>query len=202
MTTDDEENAVTLVVLGHELPSSPSSDSSDSAVNAQGGGPCQDQQQQELVTINAVPGILNAVSVPTNPKRTNSIAHDDWVGHCSVILHVDLEHGGDKECGVIQLSAVAYEPKENKAVGKFDDYIKPPANAVWSNHASEVHGIYPTNHRIASAMGLVDIWKQFVMFIKGHLDHGSKKGIIAAWGGQSCNCEWLFRITQQDTHHG
>jgi hypothetical protein len=102
MTTDDEENAGTLVVLGHELPSSPSSDSSDSAVNAQGGaGPRQDQQQQELVTINAVHGILNAVSVPTNPKRTNSIAHDDWVGHCSVILLVDLEHGGD-ECGAIQ----------------------------------------------------------------------------------------------------
>ncbi len=92
----------TLAVLGHELPSSHSSDSSDSAGNAQGGGPHQDQQQQELVTINAVHGILNAVSVPTtNPKRTNFIAHDDWVGHCSVILHVDLEHGGD-ECGLIQ----------------------------------------------------------------------------------------------------
>jgi hypothetical protein len=62
MTTNDEENAGTLVVLGHELPLSPSSDSSDSAVNAQGGGPCQDQQQQESVTINAVPEILNAAS--------------------------------------------------------------------------------------------------------------------------------------------
>jgi hypothetical protein len=50
-------------------------------------------------------------------------------------------------------------------------------------------------------MGLVDVWKRFVMFIEGHLDHGSKKGIIAAWGGQSCDCEWLFRITK-DTHHG
>ncbi len=45
MMTNDEENASMLVVLGHELPSSPSSDSSDSAVNARGGGPCQDQQQ-------------------------------------------------------------------------------------------------------------------------------------------------------------
>jgi hypothetical protein len=39
------------------------------------------------------------------------------------------------------------------------------------------------------------------MFIESHLDHGSQKEIIAAWGGQSCNCEWLFRITK-DTHHG
>jgi hypothetical protein len=188
MTTDDEENASRLVVLGHELPSSPSSDSSDSAVNAQGGGPCQDQQQQETVAINAVHVILKALFVPTKPKLTNYIVHNDWVGHCSMIIHVNLEHGGN-ECGVIQLSVVAYNPKENKVVGEFDNYIKPPANAVWSNCASKVHGIYPTKHRIASAMGLVAFWKQFVMFIKGHLDHGSKKGIIAA---ESCSCEWLF----------
>jgi inhibitor of KinA sporulation pathway (predicted exonuclease) len=105
------------------------------------------------------------------------------------------------ECGVIQLSVVAYNLKEKKIVGKFDNYIKPPANAVWSNHASKVHGIDPTDHRIASAMGLVDVWKRFVMFIEGHLDNGFKKGIIAAWGGQSCDREWLFRITK-DTHHG
>jgi hypothetical protein len=62
MMTDDEENVGTLDVFGHELPLSPSSDSSDSALNAQGGGPPQDQQQQESVTINTVPGILNAAS--------------------------------------------------------------------------------------------------------------------------------------------
>jgi hypothetical protein len=73
---------------------------------------------------------------------------------------------------------------------------------VWSNYASEVHGLYPSNDRIASAIGLSEVWNRFVLFIEGYdLDIGSKKGIIAAWGGQLCDCEWLFWITE-DTHHG
>lgn len=119
----------------------------------------------------------------------------------SIIFHVDLEHGGDA-CGVIQLSVVAYVPSaEAKIIGGFDEYIKPPANAVWSDHASDVHGIYPTDARITSALGIAEVWKRFVTFIEGHLGNGMKKGIIAAWGGQSCDCEWLFRITE-DKHHG
>ncbi len=98
-----------------------------------------------------------------------------------MILHVNLKHGAD-EGEVMQLSVIAYDPKENKVVGEFDGYIKPPANAVWSNCASKVHGIYPTKHRIASAMGLREVWNIFVLFIEGPLDNGSKKGIIAAWG--------------------
>jgi hypothetical protein len=50
-------------------------------------------------------------------------------------------------------------------------------------------------------MRISEAWKRFVLFIEGYLDNGSKKGIIAAWGGQSCDCEWLFGITK-DTHHG
>jgi hypothetical protein len=119
----------------------------------------------------------------------------------SIIFHVDLEHGGDA-CGVLQLSVVAYDPSaEAKIIGEFDEYIKPPANAVWSDHASDVHGIYPTDARITSALGIAEVWKRFVTFIEGHLGNGMKKGIIAAWGGQSCDCEWLFRITE-DKHHG
>jgi hypothetical protein len=44
-----------------------------------------------------------------------------------------------------------------------DEYIKPPAHDVWSNHASEVHGIYPTDVRITSVMGIMNVWKQFVV---------------------------------------
>ncbi len=72
---------------------------------------------------------------------------------------------------------------------------------MWSDHASDVHGIYATDARITSAPGIAEVWKRFVIFIEGHLCNGLKKGIIAAWGGQSCDCEWLFRITE-DTHHG
>jgi hypothetical protein len=70
------------------------------------------------------------------------------------------------------------------------------ANAFWSSHATEAQGIYPTDIRITPAMMIKE-----VSFIEGLLDESSKKGNIAAWGGQSCDCEWLFRITK-DTHHG
>jgi hypothetical protein len=141
------------------------------------------------------------VTVPTtNKKRAKPIAHDDWVCHQGMIFHVDLEHGGDA-CGVLQLPVVACDPTYVKVVGEFDEYIKPPANVVWSSHASDVHGIYPNGVRITSALEIKEVWEQFVSFIEGLLDDGSKRGIIVAWGGQSCNCEWLFRITE-DTHHG
>jgi hypothetical protein len=140
--------------------------------------------------------------VPTTSfKQTNSIAHDDWVGHHTIIFHVNLEHGGDS-CGVLQLSVIVYDPTGLKVVDEFDQYIKPPANAVWSDYASEVHGLYASDDRIASAMRLIEVWnKRFVLSIEGHLDNGSKKGIIAAWGDQSCDCKWLFRITEY-THQG
>jgi hypothetical protein len=117
-----------------------------------------------------------------------------------MIFHVDLEHGGDA-CGVLQLSAVAYDPTYIKVVGEFVKNIRPPANAVWSSHASDVHGIYPNDIRITSAFEIKDVWEQFVSFIEGLLDEGTKRGVIAAWGGQSCDCEWLFRITE-DTYSG
>jgi hypothetical protein len=117
-----------------------------------------------------------------------------------MIFHVDLEHGGD-DCGILQLSVTPYDPTEAKVIGEFDQYIKPPANAVWSDRASEVHGIYPSDGRILNALAIKEVWLQFVLFIEQYLDGGLKKGIIAAWGGQSCDCEWLFRITE-DTHYG
>jgi hypothetical protein len=122
------------------------------------------------------------------------------VGHRSVLFHVDLEHGGDY-CGVLQLSVVAYDPKETKIIGEFNEYVKPPASAIWSDHASLVHGIYENDERIKTAEGIKEVWKRFVLFIECHLAGGTKKGIIVAWGGQGCDCEWLFRITE-DKYHG
>jgi hypothetical protein len=113
------------------------------------------------------------------------------VGRQSIVFHVDLEHGGNA-CGVLQLSVVVYDPTDHKVIGEFD--------AFWSSHVSDVHGLYANNVRITSAGTSIEVWKLFILFIEGFLDGGSKKGIIAAWGGQSCNCEWLFRITE-DTHH-
>jgi len=113
---------------------------------------------------------------------------------------VDLERGGNN-CGVLQLSVVACDPAETKVIGEFNEHIRPPASAFWCDKASAVHGICQNDVRMTSASGIKEVWKRFVDFIEGHLANGSKKGIIAAWGGLSCDCEWLFRITK-DTHHG
>ena len=64
-----------------------------------------------------------------------------------------------------------------------------------------MHEIYVTDDRIKSADGIVEVWKRFVRFVEGYLADGTKTGIIAAWGGQGCDCEWLFRVTE-DTHYG
>jgi hypothetical protein len=75
------------------------------------------------------------------------------------------------------------------------------SNYYGQKSEKEALDIYPADVRIASAFGIKEVWKRFVLFIEGYLDDGTKKGIIAAWGGQSCDCEWLFRITE-DSHHG
>jgi hypothetical protein len=139
--------------------------------------------------------------VPTTTKPTSSITHDDLVGLRSVLFHVNLlEHGGD-HCGALQLSVAACNPSEAKVIDKFDGHIKPPAAAAWSNHACQVHGTCPNDARVASAVGVTEVWKKFVLFIERHLADGMKTGIIAAWGGQSLDCEWLFCITE-NTRHG
>jgi hypothetical protein len=114
----------------------------------------EEQLQQETVPLT-----MTVLTVPTmNNTCTKSIAHDDWVGHQAMIFHVDLEHGSDA-CGVLQLSVVAYDPTDVKVVGEFDEYIKPPANAVWSSHASDVHGLYSNDVRITLAGTIIEVWK-------------------------------------------
>ena len=58
----------------------------------------------------------------TTSKCINLIAHDDWGGHHSLMLHVNLEHGGDA-CGILQLSVVAYYDHTylKKVIGEFDE---------------------------------------------------------------------------------
>jgi hypothetical protein len=102
--------------------------------------------------MTAVPTVWTVL--PTT-KCTNSITHDDWVGCCCIIFHVNLEH-------------VTYDPISVKVIGDFDEYIKPPANAVWSHHASEVHQIYPTMpYQDPKCYGkITECRKQLVLFIE------------------------------------
>ena len=99
------------------------------------------------------------------------------------------------------LSVLAYCVLKKKNIGSFDKYVRPPRDAVCSTQCSAVHGLSCNSEKIKSASSLEDVWPLFVEFIESKLDNGQKVGIICAWGGQACDCEWLFRITEE-THVG
>ena len=174
MTTDDEQPASLGLVLGFTIPSY-SSSSSSSEDNTQDAHEANQQEQEQQTT---KPTSIPVATITTRTNRSNSVANDDLTNGRSIIYHVDLEHGGEA-CGVLHLSVVAYDPSaEAKIVGEFDECIKPPAklNAVWSDHASDVHGTYPTDARITSAPGIAEVWKRFVTFIEGHLGNLRNRG--------------------------
>jgi hypothetical protein len=113
------------------------------------------------------------------PRRTFSIAHDDFLSERIIIFHVDLEHSG-KEAGIVQLSVVAYNPSQGEYCGEFNEYIQPPKNAKWDERAMQAHGIRPNQERIMNADSLIDVWPRFVSFVESRLDNGGRNGIIAA----------------------
>jgi hypothetical protein len=146
MTTDDEQPASLRPLGGLVMPSSSSSSSSSEDNGQDAHGANQQEHEQQTTNPTSIPG----ATITTRTNRSNSIAHDDLAHGRSIIFHVDLEHGGDA-CGVLQLSVVAYDPTGANIIGEFDEHIKPPAHAVWSDHASDVHGIHATDARITSA---------------------------------------------------
>lgn len=146
-----------------------------------------------------VQGVSETDEAPPQKKRkisTHSVAHEDLNKSNCVFLSLDLEHGGEK-CGIVQLSVVAFD-QSYTVLGEFDTYVKPDCDASdWSDHSV----INPLDERIQNAPKLEEAWPLFVNFVEGHLDGGDKTGIIVAWGGQGCDCQWLWRVTE-DTHRG
>jgi hypothetical protein len=100
---------------------------------------------------------------------------------------------------VIQFSCVSHDLESSETKGEFNQYVKPPAHAKWNEHASQVHGIRPTDTRIVNAQPIEGVWPLFVQFINQQLEN-DKVGILAAWNGKSSDLKWLFRITEE-THH-
>ena len=107
-----------------------------------------------------------------------------------------MEHGGEL-CGILQLSVVAYCPILKRNLQTFDRHIKPPEGSICSSQSSAVHGLTLVNPKILNADKIEVVWPLFVDFIEGFLNNGERKGIIVAWGGEACDCEWLFRVTEE-----
>ena len=61
------------------------------------------------------------------PRNIHSIAHDEIANGNLVLLHIDLETGGE-DVGVVQISCVAQKVQDTESLGEFDEYyyVKPP----------------------------------------------------------------------------
>ena len=99
------------------------------------------------------------------------------------------------------MSVVAYCTRLKSNIGTFDKYVKPPRDAVCSTQSSAVHRLTLSSDKIKTANTIEIVWPQFTAFIEGLLDNKKRKGIIVAWGGQACDCEWLFYVTEE-SHRG
>jgi hypothetical protein len=128
-------------------------------------------------------------------RRQNSIISADLNGDRCVFFSIDLEHGGDK-AGILQLSMEAFTRVGEKLGEPFNMYIKPATGSSIPRAMTDVHGLSISDPRIQSASGILDVWPQFKQYIESKLDNGAKKGIMLAWGGKACDCEWLFRVTE------
>ena len=133
------------------------------------------------------------------PRRTHSVAHEDFVANNVVLFNVDLETGGN-DCGPVQISVAACDPRNKISLDEFDSHVKPANGAEWSQHTINVHGIEPSQQRIKDASQIEDVWHDLLEYFARLLE-GGKKGIILAWGGKACDVEWMFRITEE-THLG
>jgi hypothetical protein len=132
-------------------------------------------------------------------RQNSTISADLNAGRC-VFFSIDLEHGGDK-AGILQLSVEAFTRDGERLGEPFNLHVKPPAGSSIPTAMTDVHGLSVSDPRIKSASGILDVWPKFKQYIESKLGNGAKKGIMVAWGGKACDCEWLFRVTEVD-HRG
>ena len=98
----------------------------------------------------------------------------------------------------MQLLVVGVDPVTRIKIGEFDEYVQPLNHAIRMEASMAVHGIRPHQDQICCAKPIEEVWERFTTFIESKLDSCGKIGIIAAWGGQGCDYEWLFLSHQRE----
>ena len=110
-----------------------------------------------------------------------------------------MKTGGD-HCGVLRISAeifriVAGTNEVSREVNCFDKYVKPKDGVIWSQYATEVHGLHADHIDITSASNVQVVWGEFEEFLETMIGQ-DQCGILVVWNGQSCDMEWIYRLTQ------
>ena len=120
-----------------------------------------------------------------------------------VFISFDLEHGGHF-CGVTQISAVLFTlggVKDNDRSHdvvfeeSFNRYVKPPDTAIWDKNAIETTGLSKDDERIVTADNINTVWNDFCTYLREYINK-DKRGVLVAWNGNSCDLEWIYKITQ------
>ena len=131
--------------------------------------------------------------------RKNSLIHDHVEAGTAIFVSFDIETGGE-ECGILQISAECFTLEQDvcKYGGQrfsdtFDSYVKPSDSAVWSEHATKIHGLHRGHPSIINADPLESVWVEFIAYLNANIPIG-KVGVLVAWNGETCDMEWCYRI--------
>ena len=124
--------------------------------------------------------------------RKHSLIHDYVEEGKAVFISFDIETGGD-DCGIVQISAECFVLDSTTSNGwgerlpnTFDSYVKPPPSAIWSDHATLVHGIHQGHPFIVDADSLGLFWGKFKSYIDDNILIGHH-GVLVAWNGETCD---------------
>ena len=144
-------------------------------------------------------GVAAAVSAAPKTKRMVSIAHDDIKSKRIVYIHIDVEDGGPM-CGLLQISFVVLDA-DYKELGRFNEFVKPPINAIWNEQAcKETHNYHKEHPKIVNAQPIEVVWPKMVAEVERHLV-GDKVGMFLAWSGEGSDLSKMFTVTEI-THRG
>ena len=107
-------------------------------------------------------------SINTKKSRKGSLVTSLINEKRLVGISLDLEHGGDK-CGITQLSAVLFRlggvedvdiPCDSIIEEVFNEYVKPPKDAIWNSKTQDVTGLYASHPSILNADPIETVWKR------------------------------------------
>ena len=124
----------------------------------------------------------------------------------AVFISLDLEHGGP-ECDITQLSAQLFRLNGNYFNTKnhpleatitseiFNEYIKPPSTAFWSQQCIDITTLHKNHTNILSALPIDQVWTKFITFLDKYINL-NEKGIVVAWKGATCDIDWIYKLTQ------
>ena len=118
-------------------------------------------------------GAGGGAAAPRAPRRTVSVANEDFLAKNLVALHFDCEHTGFHVC---QISAEAYNMNTLEWVGEpVNLYIKPPEHR-WNPMVTQVHGLSATHSKIRDAPPLSEQWPKFVAWWESTIGVGTAAG--------------------------